>query len=38
MGFFAPARALYTKAGFVPCAPFGGYVDDRHSVFMTRLL
>lgn len=38
MDFFAPARSLYAKAGFVPCAPFGGYVDDPHSVFMTRLL
>ncbi len=22
---FAPARALYESAGFVPCGPFGGY-------------
>jgi putative acetyltransferase len=35
MDFFAPARALYAKAGFVFCAPFGTYRDDPHSVFMT---
>lgn len=33
--FFAPARALYSKAGFVECAPFGDYVLDPASVFMT---
>jgi putative acetyltransferase len=38
MAFFAPARALYAKAGFVPCAPFGSYVEDPNSVFMTRVL
>ena len=36
MGFFAPARRLYESAGFVPCPPFGSYVDDPNSVFMTR--
>lgn len=35
MEFFAPARRFYAKAGFVECAPFGSYVDDPHSVFMT---
>ncbi|WP_110181357.1 GNAT family N-acetyltransferase [Nocardioides solisilvae] len=34
--FFAPARRLYASAGFEPCGPFGGYVEDPHSVFMTR--
>lgn len=24
---FAPAWALYERAGFVPCAPFGSYTD-----------
>lgn len=38
MEFFAPARALYTKAGFVPCAPFGSYTEDPNSVFMTKTL
>lgn len=36
--FFAPARSLYARAGFVPCPPFGGYREDLHSVFMTRSL
>lgn len=38
MAYFAPARALYARAGFSPCAPFGDYVDDPNSVFMTRTL
>lgn len=38
MDFFAPARALYARAGFEPCAPFGAYVEDPNSVFMTRVL
>lgn len=38
MEFFAPARAFYRKAGFVPCPPFGTYVPDPNSVFMTRSL
>ncbi|EQM82263.1 GNAT family N-acetyltransferase [Microbacterium maritypicum] len=33
--FFAPARALYSAAGFHECGPFGGYVLDPHSTFMT---
>ena len=31
-------RALYARAGFVPCAPFGDYIEDPNSVFMTRTL
>jgi putative acetyltransferase len=38
MDFFVPARSLYARAGFAPCAPFGSYVADPHSVFMTRSL
>ena len=38
MDFFAPAWSLYTKAGFVPCPPFGSYVEDPYSVFMTQSL
>jgi putative acetyltransferase len=38
MEFFAPARALYAKAGFVFCAPFGSYTEDPNSVFMTKAL
>lgn len=34
--FFAPARALYVKHGFVPCGPFGSYREDPHSVYFTR--
>jgi len=36
MDFFAQARALYAKPGFVVCGPFEGYWDDPNSVFMTR--
>lgn len=35
---FAPARALYARFGFRDCAPFGSYVEDPYSVFMTRVL
>jgi putative acetyltransferase len=38
MEFFAPARALYARAGFVPCGPFGAYVEDPLSTFMTLAL
>jgi putative acetyltransferase len=33
--YFASARALYARHGFVECAPFGEYREDRNSVFMT---
>ena len=32
---FIAARALYAKAGFLPCPPFEGYVEDPNSVFLT---
>ncbi|MBF0815051.1 GNAT family N-acetyltransferase [Microbacterium paludicola] len=35
---FVPARALYASEGFVECGPFGGYIDDPLSTFMTRAL
>ena len=35
---FAPAIRLYESAGFVRCGPFGGYVEDPFSIFMTRAL
>jgi putative acetyltransferase len=35
MAAFAPARSLYTRAGFTACEPFGDYNPSRHSVFMT---
>jgi putative acetyltransferase len=34
--YFAPARALYAKHGFVECEPFSGYKPDPNSTFMTR--
>jgi putative acetyltransferase len=33
--YFAPARELYSRHGFVECPPFGSYVADSNSVFMT---
>ena len=33
---FAPARLLYARFGFVECGPFGGYIEDPHSTFMTK--
>jgi putative acetyltransferase len=33
--YFRPARALYSSHGFVDCAPFGDYVLDPNSVFMS---
>ncbi|MGN6226509.1 MAG: GNAT family N-acetyltransferase [Dyella sp.] len=35
---FEPAHRLYAAAGFVPCGPFSGYVDDPYSCFMTLVL
>lgn len=35
---FAPARRLYERYGFDYCPPFGNYVEDPLSVFMTRTL
>ncbi len=32
---FAPARALYQSAGFVPCGPFAGYQLSEDNLFMT---
>ena len=34
----APARTLYARQGFRPCGPFGDYVEDTFSFFMTREL
>lgn len=34
--FFQPARKLYQKFGFADCDPFGDYMLDPHSVYMTR--
>ncbi len=35
---YAAARALYTRAGFEVCPPFGAYRDDGASVCMTMEL
>lgn len=33
--YFIPARAFYRRHGFMECAPFGTYVADPNSVFMS---
>ena len=38
MEAFAAARNLYASFGFKECGPFGDYVLDPYSVFMTREL
>jgi putative acetyltransferase len=35
MEAFAPARALYASAGFVPCERFADYPESPNSTFMT---
>ena len=35
---FEPAHRLYESAGFVRTGPFGDYVEDVNSVFMTLAL
>ncbi len=35
---FAPARAMYSAAGFNECPAFEGYGPDPNSVFMTKTL
>ncbi|CAN7478506.1 GNAT family N-acetyltransferase [Knoellia sp. LjRoot47] len=38
MEFFASARSLYRRAGFVQCPPFGSYVKDPNSTFFSMPL
>ena len=38
MDFFKPARSLYEKFGFDYCEPFGEYMEDSNSQFMTKEL
>ena len=38
MAAFRPARKLYATCGFTFCGPFGNYVNDPNSVFMTMEL
>lgn len=35
---FTPAHTLYRSAGFKPCGPFGPYVENGNSVFMSLAL
>lgn len=35
---FVPAQALYARAGFAPCEPFGDYTSNVYSFCMTRTL
>ncbi|MCK1804253.1 GNAT family N-acetyltransferase [Brevibacterium sp. R8603A2] len=37
MEFFAAARALYRRSGFIESGPFGSYEEDPNSVFMTMV-
>ena len=32
---FKPAQALYRSVGFRECGPFGGYIENGNSVFMS---
>jgi len=38
MPAFTPAHRLYESFGFTRCDPFGDYVEDPNSLFMTKLL
>lgn len=38
MPFFEPARRLYERFGFQPCAPFSTYKDDPNSAFFTKVI
>jgi putative acetyltransferase len=38
MAVFAPARALYTSAGFEACGPFADYQPSEDNFFMTLAL
>jgi putative acetyltransferase len=38
MAFFRPAQTLYAKFGFTPCAPFGDYIEDPNSMFLSMTL
>jgi putative acetyltransferase len=38
MAYFAPARAMYQRFGFIECGPFADYVEDPNSVFMVKHL
>ena len=38
MAAFSPAHRLYQRHGFEECRPFGDYIEDPNSIFMTLVL
>ena len=36
--FFEPARKLFKKSDFEPCAPFAHYKKDINSIYLTKLI
>ena len=36
--FFYPAKKLFEKCGFKPCAPFAHYKEDINSIYLTKEL
>ena len=38
MEAFLPAQKLYLKFGFKACQPFGSYIKDPHSMYMSKTL
>ena len=38
MAGFEPSRKLYQSSGFTVCPPFGDYIEDPNSVFMSLTL
>ena len=36
--FFEPARKLFNKCNFEPCAPFAHYKKDKNSIYLTKII
>ena len=36
--FFDPARRLFKKCNFEPCQPFAHYIEDKNSLYLTKLI
>ena len=36
--FFEPARKLFDKCNFEPCAPFAHYKEDKNSIYLTKVI
>jgi len=36
--FFEPARKLFNKCNFEPCAPFAHYKKDKNSIYLTKVI